>query len=514
MDPRHLGSLLDDAARLHGDRPFLRDERTCFTYVELASASRRLGGWLAGQGLRRGDRAVILTRNRVEVALAAFATARIGGAFTVLHGGLREAGLRRILAQVTPAVAFLDESTAHLASAFEGVPIVWVGGGAVPATGHGLERILETGRAECPPFTGVDVDPVCLVYTSGSTGAPRGVTLSHDNILFVVAAIQARLQYTREDVVGVFLPLSFDYGLYQVFLAAQVGATVFVGGAELAGPALVTTLERQRVTVLPGVPTLFAALLKLLERRGAGGLRLRALTNTGAHLPSGHVALLRQRLPGVAVFPMYGLTECKRVSILLPEEVEAHPGSVGRALPGTEAMILDEEGRELPPGEVGELVIQGRHVALGYWGAPEETALRYRLHPRGLGRVLYSGDLFRMDAEGFLQFVGRKDFLLKRRGFRLHPLEIEDVACALPGVAEAGVVQEADSDRLHLFVTATGGPDAPPGREAGVLDALASRLEAHKVPDRVHWVPELPRTPNGKLDRAALSTWVERGGRS
>ncbi|WIG95676.1 class I adenylate-forming enzyme family protein [Myxococcus sp. SDU36] len=513
MTPRHLSNLLDEAERLHGARPFLQDERTSCSYADLAAITRRLGGWLAALGVRRGDRVVILTRNRVEVALAAFATARIGGVFAVLHGGIREQGLRKILDQVTPAVAFLDETTAHLAPALGAVPIVWVGGGAVPPSGHLLERLLADEQRECPPFSGTDVDPVCLVYTSGSTGAPRGVTLSHDNILFVVAAIQARLQYAREDVVGVFVPLSFDYGLYQVFLAAQVGAAVFVGGAELAGPALVATLARQRVTVLPGVPTLFAALLMLLERGGTGGLVLRALTNTGAHLPASHVSRLRELLPGVLVFPMYGLTECKRVSILLPEELEAHPGSVGRALPGTEAMILDEVGRVVPPGGVGELVIQGRHVALGYWEAPEETALRYRPHPRNLGRVLYSGDLFRMDAEGFLQFVGRKDFLLKRRGFRIHPLEIEEVACALPGVAEAGVAQEAGSDRLHLFVAAAGGPDAPPGREAGVLDALSSRLETHKVPDRVHWVLELPRTPNGKLDRGALAGWVEREAR-
>ncbi|WP_338865223.1 class I adenylate-forming enzyme family protein [Myxococcus stipitatus] len=511
MTPHHLCGLLDEAERLHGDRLFLTDDQGSFTYAQLSTATRRLAGWLSRRGFHRGDRAVILTRNRAEVALAAFATARLGGLFAVLHGAIREPGLRRILEQVTPTVAFLDESTAHLAGAFGEVPIVWVGREGGPASGERLERILADAPAECPAFSGVDVEPVCLIYTSGSTGMPRGVTLSHDNLLFVLAAIQARLQYRREDVVGVFLPLSFDYGLYQVFLAAQVGASVFVGSAELAGPALLTTLERWRVTVLPGVPTLFAALLKLLERGGAGAPRLRALTNTGAHLPAPHVELLRRRLPGVSVFLMYGLTECKRVSILLPEELEAHPGSVGRALPGTEALILGEEGQVLPPGEVGELVIQGRHVALGYWRAPEETAMRYRTHPRGLGRVLHSGDLFRMDADGFLQFVGRKDSLLKRKGFRLHPLEIEDVACSLPGVAEAGVVQEDSVDRLHLFVTAL--PGSPSTRESGLLDALASRLEPYKVPDRVHWVQELPKTANGKLDRPVLASWVVSGSR-
>lgn len=512
MFTRHLCGLLDEAERLHGDRPFLSDDRA-FTYAQLATATRQLGGWLARRGVQRGDRAIILTRNRAEQALAAFATARVGGIFAVLHGAIREASLRRILDQVTPAVAFLDETTAHLAPAFGDVPIVWVGGDALPSSGARLEQILAREPAECPPFPGVDVDPVCLIYTSGSTGAPRGVTLSHDNILFVVAAIQARLQYVPEDVVGVFLPLSFDYGLYQVFLAAQVGASVFIGGAELAGAALLATLERQRITVLPGVPTLFAALLKLLARGGTRTLRLRALTNTGAHLPLSHVEQLRQHLPGVSVFLMYGLTECKRVSILLPEELEAHPGSVGRALPGTEAMVVDEEGRVLPPGSVGELVLQGRHVALGYWQAPEETALRYRTHPRGLGRVLYSGDLFRMDADGFLQFVGRRDFLLKCRGFRIHPLEIEEVACGLRGVAEAGVVQEPHVDRLHLFVTASASEDASPLRESGLLDALANRLESYKMPDKVHWVPELPKTPNGKLDRAALAGLLGTGGR-
>ena len=341
-------------------------------------------------------------------------------------------------------------------------------------------------------------DPAFLVFTSGSTGTPRGVILTHGNVAFVTPAIQARLQYHTHDRIAVLLPLAFDYALYQLFLACLSGACVVLGRPEQVGPGLPQWLEQQRIRVLPGVPTLFAALLRLLEHRPRALPELRLLSNTGDRLPPAQIDRLHERLPQARLFPMYGLTECKRVSILLPEERAAHPDSVGRALDGTRVLAVDAEGRPLPPGESGEIAVQGPHLSPGYWNAPEETAARFRLID-GV-RTLFTGDRGRVDEEGFLSFETRADFLIKHRGTRLNPAEVEEAAVALPGVAAAGCAKDEARDLLHLFLIASDSAPEP----AAVLAGLAEVLERAKLPDRVHVLPELPRTANQKLDRKAL----------
>jgi amino acid adenylation domain-containing protein len=494
----HVAALLDEAGETDGDRPFIVGPAP-LTYRDAARQSRSLSRWMATQGVGRGDRVVVLARNRPETALLVFAAARLGAIFVVINNLIRPFGLEQILAQCDPKLVALDESALPLAPHVHGPEVLFIGTGDSPPDQSRLDRVLADTPPEVAPFPGIDVDPATLIFTSGSTGQPRGVVLSHDNIRFAVAAIQERLGYRAEDVVGVFLPLSFDYGLYQLFLAAQVGAAVFLGRPEMAGPELLRVIDSQKITVLPGVPTLFAALLTMLARRPQPLPTLRALTNTGDRLPRAHIEQLRTRLPGASVYPMFGLTECKRVSIMLPEELDAHPDSVGRALTGTEVRIVDDDGKPLPPGETGELVVRGRHVALGYWRAEAESQQRFR-RANGQTRELWSGDYCRMDADGFLYFHGRRDALIKHRGFRISPLEIEEAACQIAGVSEAGVVQ-ADSDgTLHLFVCLQ---QADLTAHA-IIEGLRSRLEPVKVPDHVHVVGELPKTSNRKTDRKLL----------
>jgi len=353
-------------------------------------------------------------------------------------------------------------------------------------------------------WDGCDVDAACLVFTSGSTGAPRGVTLTHDNIRFVVAAIQERLGYHSDDTVGCFLPLAFDYGLYQIFLAAQSGAKLYLGDPDQVGPRLPGILKSAGITVLPGVPSIYAALIALGRRRPFELPRLRAITNTGERLPLSHIEEMRRLFPGLAVFVMYGLTECKRVSILLPSELESHPDSVGRPLAGTEVYAVDESGERLPPGSVGELVVRGRHVALGYWSAPGETAARFRKRAPESSVELFTGDTGSVDAAGFVSFAARGDDLMKHRGTRISPLEIEIEACSVPGVVEASLHKRESDDTLHLFVTVSGESTTA----ATLLRALAETLEPAKVPEHVILLTEMPKSLNGKIDRKSLAARV------
>jgi acyl-CoA synthetase (AMP-forming)/AMP-acid ligase II len=493
----HVAGLLEQAARLHPERPFIVGASP-LSYRDAADRTRRIAAWMRRQGIGRGDRVMIVAGNRAETPLFVFAAAELGAIFVVIHNLIRPYGLEQIFAQCEPKLVVLDDSTVALADTVRGAQLVFVGMGDAPAGAARLDDVLAESAADAIAFPGIDVDPATFIFTSGSTGTPRGVVLSHDNIRFAVAGIQERLGYRADDVIGIFLPLSFDYGLYQLFLAAQVGAAVFIGRPEMAGPELLRVLDAQRITVLPGVPTLFAAMLKMLARRPQPPATLRALTNTGDRLPRAHVEQLRAFLPNARVFLMFGLTECKRVSIMLPEELDAHPDAVGRPLAGTEVRVVDDDGKPLPPGEVGELVVRGRHVALGYWRAEAESAQRFR-RVNCQTRELWSGDYCKLDAEGFLYFHGRRDALLKHRGFRISPLEIEEVACQIAGVSEAGVVQ-SDDGALHLFVS-LGDPTLT---AHAITEALRARLEPVKVPDHVHLLSALPKTPNRKTDRKQL----------
>lgn len=484
----NLASYVREGAQCWPDREYLRQADQTLTYAQAWQRIGSIAAWLQSQGVGRGDRVVMVAENSIEVVLLFFATAQIGAIAVILHPQIKADGLRRILEQTEPKLALLDAATAPLQPLLGSIPVLWQVDFAALCSSPGTI-----------PFPGIDQDPAFLVFTSGSTGTPRGVILTHDNVRFVSSAIQARLQYQADDCVAIFLPLSFDYGLYQLFYAALAGASVFIGRPEMAGPELPRILAAQEISVLPGVPTLFGGLIKMQRYRPVPLPALRMLTNTGDHLPESHIQSLRQLFPAARIFPMYGLTECKRVSILLPEELDSHPGSVGRSLDGTEVYAIDESGHRLPSGQIGQLCIRGRHLALGYWRAPEETAQRYKFIGEGHSRVLISGDQGSVDADGFLYFHGRGDFLIKHKGHRLSPAEVEEAACQLPHVTLAGCVKDEARDQLVLFIQATAEM-----ADKDLILALSEKLEPAKVPDRILFLPALPLTGNQKVDRKAL----------
>lgn len=499
-----MSGLLVAAAQAQPEACFLADRfGRALSYGQAEAESRSFAAWLLEAGVKRGDRVAIYVQNRVELATALFAVAMVGGIYVVLNAKLRPKGLAGILAQAEPAAILVDEVTAANLDEIDlgSIRVVRLGDGAA-GEGPATSWADATGL---PPFegewTGCDVDAASLVFTSGSTGTPRGVTLSHDNVTYAVGAIQERLGYRPGDVVGGFLPLAFDYGLYQIFLAAQSGATLYLGDPEQVGPRLPRVLREAGVSVLPGVPSVYAALIAL-GRRGPLDLpKLRAITNTGERLPLAYIEEMRTLFPGLEVFVMYGLTECKRVSILLPSEFEAHSDTVGRPLAGTEVYAVDGDGNRLPPGEIGELVVRGRHVALGYWRAPEETARRFRKRAPENAIELFTGDSGSVDAEGFIRFSARSDDWIKHRGHRLSPLEVETEACQISGLVEAALLQRENDDTLHLFVTVS---DAAV-EATTVQRALALVLEPAKVPDRVVVLTKMPKSLNGKIDRKALA---------
>mgnify|MGYP000642668012 CR=1 FL=1 len=290
----------------------------------------------------------------------------------------------------------------------------------------------------------------------------------------------------------------------------KFGGTLVLERSFAYPAAVLRRIEEEQVTGLPGVPTLFAMLLQMdLSRFDLTSIRY--LTNTGAALPVEHIRRLREAFAWARLYSMYGLTECKRALYLPPEELDRRPASVGIPIPGTEAWIEDEAGNRLEPGQIGELVIRGSHVMQGYWGDPEETAKRYRPGRYPAERLLYTGDLFWTDEEGFFYFVARKDDIIKSRGEKVAPKEVENVLYRLPGVVEAAVVGVPDEvlgQAIKAFIVCA---DGHPLAERDVLRHCRQHLEDFMVPKYVEFRASLPKTPSGKIRKAALTKEERQG---
>jgi acyl-CoA synthetase (AMP-forming)/AMP-acid ligase II len=329
--------------------------------------------------------------------------------------------------------------------------------------------------------------------------------VSHLNMVSVAKSVIEYLGNRPDDVILTTLPLSFGYGLYQVLMAFMFGGTVILEKSFAYPATILARMQQERATGFPLVPMIAAVLVKMTNLNTYGLDSLRYLTNAAAALPVQHIRKLRSLLPHVTLFSMYGLTECKRVSYLPPEELDRRPDSVGVAIPNTEVFILNEAGNEVPPGEVGELVVRGSHVTCGYWNAPELTAQTFRPGRFPGDRLLYSGDLFKKDEAGFLYFVARKNDLIKTRGERVSPREIENVLHEMDGILDAavfGVPDEIIGQAITACIVMADNRPAPAVRD--VLKFCSDRLESFMMPKQVVFVNELPKTPNGKIDKDAL----------
>lgn len=481
---------------------------TRMSYAQLLQRARALGAALRADGVQRGDRVLVMLESTPEYAVALHAVLMVG-AVIVPVSAQTKVGKLAFLAADTGATALVTQGAlaAQWSPALrEAATLLSVRSVAAPA---GDDRRVRPWPAEdssaAPQDAGcIDQDLAALIYTSGTTGVPKGVMLTHLNMTSAWASVQSYLGLREDDVIGLAIPPVFSYGLYNLLMGLGLGATVVLE-RQVAFPIKVAqTLERERITVLPGVPTLFAALLGLpgLETMDLGALRL--LTNAAAALPEAHLQRLRQVFPQAKLYSMYGLTECKRASYLPPEQLEHRPGSVGRGIPNQEHWLVDDEGYRLPPGSTGELVVRGSHVMRGYWRRPDETAQKLRPGPLQGELVLHTGDLFRTDADGYLYFVSRRDDIIKSRGEKVAPREVENTIHLLDGVTGCAVVGVPDDSLGHAvkaYVTLRAGCTLAP---RDIVRHCLARLESHMAPKFVEIVDELPRTESGKIRHASL----------
>lgn len=509
-----LFHLLENTAAARPDALAVIDGTRRLTWREFRERSARLAQALLDAGLRRGDRVGLWLEKSVEALVSMTAVVHAGGVYVNLNPQLKVAQATHIMrnCQVRMMVGEASLLRDEGLPAYEQAFVLGDGCDAPPGAARSarLEPILESGK-EAPPVTRArESDLGTIIYTSGSTGLPKGIMLTHHNIVVGAQIVSTYLSNVPDDRLLSVLPLNFDVGMNQFTCMLRVGGTLVVQRSLLPGEIL-KSLRAHDITGLAGVPGVWALLLqnrKSLTREPLE--KLRYITNTGGMIPGPHLEELRALLTHTQIFLMYGLTEAFRSTFLDPAEVHRGAACIGKAIPDTDVWVVRPDGTETDADEVGELIHHGPTVALGYWGDAAKTDSVYRPNPfappelLGRDQVVYSGDLVRRDADGFLYYEGRRDEQIKTQGYRVSPLEVEELMHATGLVHECAAFGKKDDtlgQRIVVVASLKAGAEAD---AAQLRAAVAKTAPAYLVPQEIHFLPEMPKNPNGKIDRSRL----------
>ncbi|MDI6756235.1 MAG: AMP-binding protein [Thermodesulfobacteriota bacterium] len=552
-----LQHFLEESSRKYPQKIALIQRGERWTYEEIEQKANQVANLLRDQGTQRGDRVAIYLDNSVESVVSLFGILKADAVFLMLSPTLKSQKLAYILndCQVKALITHTNKAgvvSEALDRADSVNQVVWVGpkektpsNKASKFINYSWAEVFNSDEWSSPlppsrltpngincsmpsavsspcalrltpcgssapyalpptPYKNIDIDLATIIYTSGSTGTPKGVMLTHLNMISAATSITTYLENVPEDIVINVLPLSFDYGLYQVLMAFKFGGTVVLEKSFTYPYEIIKQMVKERVTGFPGVPTIFAILLQMDDLKKYYLSSLRYITNTAAALPVPFINKLREIFPQTRLYSMYGLTECKRVSYLPPEELDRRPGSVGRGMPNEEVWVVDEQGRRLGPGVVGELVVRGSNVMRGYWGDAETTDRVLKPGVLPGEKVLYTGDLFKMDEEGFLYFVARKDDMIKTRGERVSPKEVENVIHEIEGIAEVAVIPVPDDilgQAIKAYIIPKNGYVIS---EKDLFLHCKKNLEEFAIPKYFESRTSFPKTSSGKIDKLTL----------
>ena len=516
-----LHQLTERTADKTPDAVALRYRQSAHTYCTLQNDITSFSSSLISLGLNRQERVAIFLPKQYETVVSIFGTVAAGCVFVPVNPLLKPTQVEHILRDCNVrALVTSTDRFEQLKETFN--------------TGHDLRHVIVVDNTTTKPIIPtppyalenwhdllnaapttrrhrvIDTDIAAILYTSGSTGKPKGVVLSHRNMVTGAQSVAQYLGNTRDDRLLAVLPLSFDYGFSQLTTSFHVGASVTLMDY-LFPRDIINLVAKDKITGLAGVPPLWSQLADL-EWPEEARKSLRYITNSGGAMPNATLAKLRAALPTTKPFLMYGLTEAFRSTYLPPEEIDRRPGSMGKAIPNAEIMVVRPDGSPCAANEPGELVHRGSLVALGYWNDPAKTAERYKPVPnQDPGLVLtemavWSGDTVKMDADGYLYFVGRTDEMIKTSGYRVSPSEIEEVIFATGLVADAAAVGiPHPSLGQAIVVVATTAPGIPEDM-VRLINECKKQLPAFMVPVKIEYRDALPRNPNGKYDRPRLAS--------
>lgn len=510
--------FLEQSAEIYPQKTAFVSQGKRYTYLEIENTSNKLSKALMDKGLKKQDRVVVFLDPCFEEVVSIFSTLKADGVFVVLNPQVKAKKAKKILNDCRAKILITDSSRfKSLLSIFPECSslktmILTDQKQTKKDTIKNINQevisfweVLKDYSAGPPLSKCSEKDLAALIYTSGSTGIPKGAMLTHSNMVFAANAIIEYLENTPDDIILNVLPFSFDYGLYQLLMTFKFGGTLIQEKSFLYPYQYIDLVLKEKVTGLPMVPTIAAILFNLIDLDKYDFSSIRYITTTGQTLPPSYIPRLKKIFPQAKIYSMYGLTECKRVSYLPPDELEKRPTSVGKPMANTQAYIVDEKGKKITkPWKVGELVVKGPHVMKGYWNLPQETekVLKSGFIPKE--KVLYTGDLFKMDEQGFLYFVSRKDDVFKVSGRRVSPKEIEDVIYEIEDVNEAavlGVDDEITGSAVKAYVTLKNGSKLI---EKDIIRYCSKHIENFMVPSFVVIQEELPKSEHGKIIKKDL----------
>src|SRR3954447_14579596 len=488
----NLAQILLDTAAKQGRRPALRMGDTVVSYDQFGDAVGRVAAGLEARGVTPGDRVGMLLPDTLSFPILYYGALMAGAAVVPMnpllkareiHYHLRDSGARLVVAAQASA-----QAAAEAAGAI-GIEAVTVDGVQPDA--------LMAARASAAPAARTDDDEAAILYTSGTTGAPKGAELTHGNLSGNArTTAQTLLEATPDDVVMGCLPLFHAFGLTCGLNAAVLSGASLALLPRFDPAAALSLIERDQVTLFEGVPTMFSRMLHAANAGSVDTTSLRGCVSGGAAMPVDVMRSFEQTFRCV-VLEGYGLTETSPVVTFNHPAASRKAGSIGTPIADVEVRLVDDHGKDVPGGEVGEIAVRGPNVMKGYWGRPEETA---KAIPDGWFRT---GDLARQDDDGYFFMVDRKKDIIIRGGYNVYPREIEDALYEHPAVAEAACIGIPNADlgeEVGVAVVLKPGVSADPDELQAWVKA---RVAAYKYPRHVWLVAELPKGPTGKILRRA-----------
>ncbi len=512
--------LLEDSAEKYPDDICLISKDENLSYKEVYQKTKELAGFLLSNGLKKGDRVALYFEKSIQETITMLAISLAGGIGVNINASLKTIQVEHILSD--SGAKFFVSSRFKIATVREplqkldDIHTIVIEKHSKHTSDIKLKNFSYfhwddnthgiKGDSVYPSVS--EHDPATIMYTSGSTGNPKGVVFSHRNILDGARIISEYIGIDKQDRLLSILPFNFDYGLNQLTTVLLTGATLVLVNY-LTPQDIINSLRKYQITGLAGIPTLWTQLAKY-DWVGDDFKTLRYITNSGGKFPEILVREYRKRIPKVKIFLMYGLTEAFRSTYLDPAQIDVRPTSIGKAIPNVEILILNEENKICKPGEIGELVHRGALVSLGYWNNEEKTTERFRLNPlqnkfiKIPEIVVFSGDLVKSDEEGYIYFVGRKDNMIKTSGFRVSPTEVEEVFYTTDKVHDVvafGIPDYEKGEAIKVILTlknedSIGADD--------LLKLVSKIMPVYMVPKAIEIRKSLPRTSNGKIDRSNL----------
>ncbi len=515
---RLLGEALLISAKKNPGKIAIITREKEFSYAALKESALKLSAYLIDSGIQKGERIAIYMSNSWESIVAVYATTLSGGVFLFINPQTKANKLQYILNDCSATICIAEGSLSNeISQALENAPTI----NRVIVSGE-IDKIKKQPNFDIVNFEKIIADEIIkinfpniiptdlasLIYTSGSTGFPKGVMMTHQAMVFTSWSLVEYLRLTNEERIMLLMPLAFDYGLYQLLMAITVGGTLIVEKGFIFPASVYKQIEKTKPTIIPAVPTIFAMMIVSHKETGLQFDFVKKITNTAASLPAEFTPELKKIFPHALIFRMYGLTECKRVCYLEPELIDIKPTSVGKAIPGTEVFLLSPNGNKVPPNQAGILHIRGPHVMAGYWNKKELT--EEMLQPGKIPgeRVLCSNDLFKMDEDGCLYFMGRTDDIIKTRGEKVSPIEIENTIYKINGVKEVAVIGIADTimgQSIAAYITCYANIQLT---EKEIQKECAAHLEPFMVPQKIIFMDAMPKSPNGKIDKKELANLI------